>query len=245
MTSPAWKVRAQGFLGTTEIAGPKHNPVILGFWKSAHLGFKDDETPWCMGFVNAMLEDSGIRGTRSGMAKSALTWGVKLTTPVDGCIVVFHRPPNPNSGHVGIFDGFVVRNGRRFVRTIGGNQGNKVSVALFPESQVAGYRWPKDVPVPVQREEIEDGEATGIEANVSMAALDEHSGGMIVDGPKPYDGGLPPVITRTLQVSTAVGTATTPFLAYATDWRVVLSVFAGITVIGLVGWFIYRRAGKE
>lgn len=241
MNDPAWVVRGRTFLGTTEIAGHRHNPVVLGFWKSAHLGFKDDETPWCAGFVNAQLEESGIRGTRSGMAKSFLTWGRRLDKPVKGCVVVFHRPPNPNSGHVGFFDGFVVRNGIRYVRTLGGNQGNKVSYALFKASTVAGYRWPTGVAVPAASK-IEDGEAGG-DADVSQLSYQPDA--EVPEVLNQNSASIPPAINTSLQVAGAAGTVATPFLAYATDWRVVAVVVTGLVVGAVLAWWLLNRAGKE
>jgi hypothetical protein len=48
-----------------EIKGPRHNPLILQFWKGIKRGgIKDDETPWCAAFVGAMLERAGIKSTR-------------------------------------------------------------------------------------------------------------------------------------------------------------------------------------
>jgi uncharacterized protein (TIGR02594 family) len=151
MSDYPWMTRAEKYLGTAEIPGAKHNPTIIGFWHSANLPFKDDETPWCAGFANAMLEDSGVPGTNSGMARSFLTWGVKLSEPVRGCIVVLKRPPNPASGHVAFFDKFVVQNGVRYVRVLGGNQSNKVSYALFKVLDVLGYRMPATSAVPAQK----------------------------------------------------------------------------------------------
>ena len=76
------------------------------------------------------------------MAKSYLRWGQRLETPVRGCVAVLERPPDPASGHVGFFHSQA--GGRVFL--LGGNQGDKVSIASFPESMVIAYRWPADVP---------------------------------------------------------------------------------------------------
>jgi uncharacterized protein (TIGR02594 family) len=231
--------RAKKHLGVAEVPGGKHNEKILGFWKSAHLGFKDDETPWCAGYANAMLEESGIRGTRSGMAKSFLQWGRKLSAPIHGCIVVLHRPPNPSSGHVGFFDKFVTRDGKQYVRVLGGNQGNKVSYALFPVDRVAGYRYPTTAPLPAAKK---------------PAAPDD--GGSIPDDiPSPPDvpvpdtlneksSTLPPAVEKTIQVGTATTGVLAPILAYLTDPWVILALGAVLIAAGVLAWWLYRRSGK-
>lgn len=144
--TPPWIVEARKHIGLTEYAGRKHNPQVLRWWKAIHAPFTDDETPWCAGFVGGVLEQTGYRSTRSAMARSYQTWkhGEKLDRAIYGAVVVFWRGnPKGPSGHVG----FVVgedRQGRLLV--LGGNQGNKVSVAPFDKSRVVGYYWPKGAP---------------------------------------------------------------------------------------------------
>jgi uncharacterized protein (TIGR02594 family) len=123
-----------------EIKGPRHNPLILQFWKDIKRGgIKDDETPWCAAFVGAMLERAGIKSTRFESAKSYLNWGVQIREPAYGCVVVFSRD---GGGHVG----FVVgqqQNGNLMV--LGGNQSDAINIRAFPLDRVTGYRWPVNV----------------------------------------------------------------------------------------------------
>jgi predicted glycosyl hydrolase (DUF1957 family) len=56
--------------------------------------------------------------------------------------VVFSRPPNPWSGHVGFVVGIDVK---ARLMVLGGNQRDKVSIAPF-DREVLGYRWPMGVP---------------------------------------------------------------------------------------------------
>lgn len=136
---PVWLTNARAELGTTESPGVANNPKVLKFWEDAKLSFiKDDSTPWCAGFVNAILERSGVRGTRRANARSFLNWGVAHTEPRLGSIAILSRPPNPWQGHVG----FVVSHDVDTVTLLGGNQGDKVSYARFKKSRVLGYRWP-------------------------------------------------------------------------------------------------------
>ena len=137
-----WLDTAHAYSGTREYPGAKSNPIILAFWKLARLsGIQNDNVPWCSGFACACMEAQGIRSPRSDSAKSWLTWGAPLSAPVLGCVVVFDRP---GGNHVG----FVVGQDKAGnLMVLGGNQGDAVSIAAFPRSRVAGYRWPLGVPM--------------------------------------------------------------------------------------------------
>ena len=137
--APHWLHKAHSYRGLEEIVGNKHNDKILRFWERCGLPFRDDETPWCAGFVGGVLEECQIKSTRSGLARSYLKWGVPTTCRV-GAIVVFWRgKKNSYTGHVG-FVASPAQGG--YVSTLGGNQGNKVCVKKYLESRVIGYRWP-------------------------------------------------------------------------------------------------------
>lgn len=141
---PKWLQLAEAEVGTKEGPGAINNPTVVGYWQSAQLAFiKDDATPWCAGFANAMLERSGVRGSRKAAARSFLNWGTKLDGPVLGAITVLNRPPSPWQGHVG----FLASHDATTVTLVGGNQGDKVSYAKFPKSRVIGYRWPANPPI--------------------------------------------------------------------------------------------------
>jgi uncharacterized protein (TIGR02594 family) len=138
-TEPVWLRRARMEIGVSEIAGKEHSKRILSFWELSKLPFRDDETPWCAGFVGAMLEDSGIKSTRSGMARSYETWG-QPCQPIPGAIVVFWRGSRSSgSGHVGFLTG---RDQHGNLMVLGGNQGDAVNIKPFSTSRLIGYRWP-------------------------------------------------------------------------------------------------------
>ena len=140
MIKPSWIVQAERFIGLKEIKGSEHNPEILQWWKDIKRGgIKDDETPYCAAFVGAMLERSGIKSTRFEGALAYLEWGMDLTSPIYGCVVVFSRP---GGGHVGFPVG-EDEHGRLMV--LGANQGDAVTVAPFERKRVAGYRWPAGI----------------------------------------------------------------------------------------------------
>ena len=135
-----WLVVAKRYLGLEEIKGGRHNAKILKFWKRCHLPFKDDETPWCAGYVGGVLEECGIRSSRSGMARSYLKWGEECE-PEPGAIVVYWRGAiNSASGHVGFIASPTVGD---FIPTLGGNQGDRVCVKNYPASRALGFRKPK------------------------------------------------------------------------------------------------------
>jgi uncharacterized protein (TIGR02594 family) len=90
-------------------------------------------TAWCGAFVNAMLDQTGYTRSDSNQARSFLRYGVATREPKKGDIVVLRS-------HVGFFDGYTYRNGRKYVMVLGGNQSNRVQTSTFLASQVITYR---------------------------------------------------------------------------------------------------------
>lgn len=142
--SLVWLDVAKKYIGVKEIKGSKHNPIILDMLKRSYtalrqkIGIYDDETPWCGTFVASVLEESGLKHhipTSFAWARSYLKVGTKLNYPAVGCIVVFERG---SGGHVGFVVG---QDSKGNLMVLGGNQGDKVSVASFSKSRVLGYRW--------------------------------------------------------------------------------------------------------
>jgi uncharacterized protein (TIGR02594 family) len=148
MNEPAWLERARDFVGLTEIAGAMHEPKILQLWRDAKMPYvHDDETAWCAAFACAMLERSMISSPRMPNARSFTAWGLDVLesgagmVPL-GSIVVFSRPPNPAQGHVGFAVGFDPH--ANCVMTLGGNQGNRVSIAAVRADRLIAARWPTE-----------------------------------------------------------------------------------------------------
>jgi uncharacterized protein (TIGR02594 family) len=139
---PTWLAEAEKYIGTREIKGMRHEPLIVGWWKKIKRGgIKTDEVPWCAAFVGAMLEECGIVSSRFESARSYLTWGVRLARPMYGCIVVFSRN---GGGHVGFLYG---KDSIGRLLILGGNQADMVSVKPFlVDGRVLGYFWPKLIP---------------------------------------------------------------------------------------------------
>lgn len=145
---PVWLRKAETYVGQKEIKGGKHNPKIVEWWSKIRAPFTDDETPWCAAFVGGVLEECGIKSSRSAAARSYTKWGQKLLGPVAGCVVVFWRgSPTGPFGHVG----FVVGKDQfGNLMVLGGNQGDCVSIKAFASDRVLSYHWPISHDVPAE-----------------------------------------------------------------------------------------------
>lgn len=131
---------AKAHLGLAEFPGAKSNPEVVKMYAdSGNSWVKDDETPWCAAFVGSVLAQCGIKGTGKLNARSYLDWGQKvdLKDAKQGDIVILTRGNSKTQGHVAFFDSWQ-NNGS--VNLLGGNQGDKVSVAPFGVSRVIGVR---------------------------------------------------------------------------------------------------------
>jgi uncharacterized protein (TIGR02594 family) len=146
--------------GSGAIAGPKwvtagimnfgfhevgDNRGIEEFIKQAKCGRLGD--PWCAIWANAKLEESGIPGTRSALARSFCNNAnfVKLEGPALGAIVVFWRESQDSGkGHVGFYMGETPTH----ILTLGGNEGDMVQQQFEPRGQLLGYWWPESVAKP-------------------------------------------------------------------------------------------------
>lgn len=139
---PRYILEAEALMGQKEIAGKKHNPVIVALYKDAgHPEVTDDETAWCAALVGACLYRDDLKNSGSLMAKSYASYGVSTAgnKPELYCIGVMHRgAPGAATGHVG----FVVKWDKDYVWMLGGNQNNSVSVAAFPRSKFIAFRKP-------------------------------------------------------------------------------------------------------
>lgn len=137
MTAPKWLHIALDELGTSEVVGGE-NPRILDYHSATSLRALEDEVPWCSSFANWCLREAGIKGTNSAAARLFLKWGEECEAR-PGALAVFARGSSAWQGHVA----FLLQETPTGAWVIGGNQGNKVSVAIYPLSKLLGYRWPK------------------------------------------------------------------------------------------------------
>jgi uncharacterized protein (TIGR02594 family) len=86
---------------------------------------------WCADFANWVLTRTGHRTSGSGMVKSLLSVGPRVSTPSPGDIVVMRN-------HVTIFAGF----GGQGFYGLGGNQHNRVAMSNYPLRSVVAYVRP-------------------------------------------------------------------------------------------------------
>lgn len=140
---PAWLKTARDELGTKRFGQNKSNPRIETYHQGTNIEGYDDKVAWCSSFVNWVLNQNGIEGTNSALARSWLDWGNNLNTPKLGCIVVLERvDPNGWQGHVGFYIGEPLNSNDQDIYLIGGNQDDAVSEKCYPLSSLLSYRWP-------------------------------------------------------------------------------------------------------
>lgn len=141
-SAPAWYQSAYADLGVAEGPGRVNSKTVLAYYRDAgHPEIKHDETPWCMAFVCAHLERSGVASPKSLAVMDLDTWGEDVTdSPQVGDIVrMWRESPKSWKGHTG----FWVRETTTHVYVLGGNQGNAVSIAAFPRNRVKSIRRPR------------------------------------------------------------------------------------------------------
>jgi uncharacterized protein (TIGR02594 family) len=139
---------AQRFIGETEVEGQADNPLILAMLQNVADWPEHDEVPWCSAFVYFVADLLGLPVPEKNglMSRSWLTVGsaVPLEKAEAGLdVVVLSRganPPGPEvldaPGHVGFLA--CVQGSK--VLLCGGNQGNAVSIAYYPQSRILGVR---------------------------------------------------------------------------------------------------------
>jgi uncharacterized protein (TIGR02594 family) len=142
---PAWLEWLLNETNQAEIRGVKDNARIVWYHSFTAAGPAPDEVAWCSSAQCAAFESNGIRSTRSKSAVSWTTWGVKLLQPRLGAVLCFGKsdPDAKGTGHVAQCAGW----NAKWVLALGGNQGNKVSVAPRLRSTVIDIRWPTGVPL--------------------------------------------------------------------------------------------------
>lgn len=144
---------AERFVGEVlERPGAASNPFIEWCHESAGLPpGTPDEVPWCSSFVNRLAWLLRLPRSKSARARSWLNVGrpIDLLEAVAGNdVVIFNRGGSTDPtvidspGHVAIFGKLEPGLGLlpEQVSVLGGNQGNGVTIARFPVSDVLGVR---------------------------------------------------------------------------------------------------------
>lgn len=139
MSEPIWLAIARHDIGTAETPGKATTPKIRQWLIDLGAWWQDDETPWCGVAVAAWMSKAGCEVPKHYYrAKAWADWGMRLSEPAIGSVVVYERT---GGGHVGLAVGWD-QNGR--ILTLGGNQGNRVSIVPFDRTRAIAYRWPSE-----------------------------------------------------------------------------------------------------
>ena len=125
--APGVFVEAARYTGFSEVTNTKSIQALTGV--------NPRRTKWCAAFLNAILNKKGYETSGGNTAASFKNYGVKVSNPVKGDIVVLR-------GHVGIFVGYTTINGRKMVAVLGGNQSNKVQISYYPVKRIITIRRP-------------------------------------------------------------------------------------------------------
>src|SRR5262245_57365564 len=104
MNEPRWLTIARAEMGVAEYPHGSSNPRITRYHAGTNIEGYDDKVSWCSSFINWTLEQAGIAGTGSALARSWLDWGQLLEHPAPGCVAVLWRDePQSWKGHVGYY----------------------------------------------------------------------------------------------------------------------------------------------
>jgi len=134
--SPKVLVEAIKLLGTKEIHGTEHNPVILGWAKELGLEstYKTDEIPWCGLFVAICVKRAEFVPVTSPLwARAWSGFGTQQSIAMLGDVLVFSRE---GGGHVGLYVG----QDDTCYHVLGGNQGDQVKVSRIQMNRCISIR---------------------------------------------------------------------------------------------------------
>lgn len=136
--APRHLLKAIELFGTTEVVGPKHNPVIMEWAKEAGLKqYTNDEIPWCGLFMAIVMKRAGREIVKDPLW--ALNWGnfgKQVSEAMLGDVLTFVRD---GGGHVGIYVG----EDSTSYHVLGGNQGNAVSIVRIQKKRLQKIRRPE------------------------------------------------------------------------------------------------------
>jgi uncharacterized protein (TIGR02594 family) len=128
---PRILVQAVKLIGTKEIVGKAHNPVILEWAKELKIkAYTNDEIPWCGLFIAYCAHKAGVEVVDGPLwALNWVKYGTKESTPMLGDVLTFKRD---GGGHVGLYVG----EDRTHYHVLGGNQNNQVNVMRIAKTRL-------------------------------------------------------------------------------------------------------------
>ena len=135
-TAPKILVEAYKLIGIKELLGKDNNPKILAW--ADELGLKNvytaDEIPWCGLFMAYVCHLAGKLIVNDPLwAKNWLNYGTEQSVAMFGDILVFSRK---GGNHVAIY----VCEDAKCYHTLGGNQGDQVSIVRIDKARCIGIR---------------------------------------------------------------------------------------------------------
>jgi len=145
---------AQRFVGMEELPLNQDNPQILAMLRLDQKWPEHDEVPWCSAFVNYICWLLRLPRSKDLRARSWLEVGRSVDIEqarVGFDVVILKRgsgnQPGPDvtdaPGHVGFYAGRKEEaeySRSDLIYLLGGNQGNKVSIAGYLETRILGIR---------------------------------------------------------------------------------------------------------
>lgn len=146
MSDPTYMDVASAAVGVKEVPGTANSPTIMRWAAKVgrFLGIKydGDHVPWCGLFAAYCVSEKGLTPPSIAIRASAWgSWGVALSKPVYGAVLVFTRE---GGGHVG----FYVSEDSQYYHVLGGNQSNQVSVMKLAKNRCTAIRWSSQLPKP-------------------------------------------------------------------------------------------------
>lgn len=130
--------------GVNDLEDKQTHPQIVKYYKSIGYDLLDflDYPNWCSAFVNWVAKKAGYEFTGDLNARSWLSAGESTNYPCWGDITILWKgSPDSKEGHVGIF----IKETKRYVYLLGGDQRKKVCIKAYPKTQVLDYRRLKKV----------------------------------------------------------------------------------------------------
>lgn len=140
--APQILVQAYKLIGTKEIKGKEHSPIIMGWAKELGIEkvYTADEIAWCGLFMAYVAKKAGVDANITPReALWALNWnkyGTKQKTAMLGDVLTFTRN---GGGHVGIYVG----EDKTHYHVLGGNQSDMVNIMRIEKSRLSQIRRTK------------------------------------------------------------------------------------------------------
>lgn len=120
------------------------NPQIVKYFNAIGYTLNDlkKSHSWSSAFVNWVTKNAGYEYSGKLDARSWLAIGSSTNYPESGDIVVLWKDvPENTNGYVGIF----VKETRRYVYLLGGDQRSSVCIKAYPKNRVLDYRKLKKI----------------------------------------------------------------------------------------------------